>query len=174
VRELPPLGAAVGVFVDTVDATVFAAARRFGLHAVQTYSNEPPDLPFFPIAHVAAFRVKSPTELDAIRRFVHDARLANRTPSAVLVDSFVEGEMGGTGHTAPWELIADSLFGVPLILAGGLTPDNVAEAIRVVKPWGVDVASGVESSPGRKDSGRVRAFVQAVRAADVDGSALSG
>ena len=166
VRELPPLGATVGVFVDTPDATVFATARRFGLHAVQTYSNEPPDLPFFPIAHIPAFRVKSPHELDAIRQFVNEARLANRPPAAVLVDSFVAGEMGGTGHLAPWELIADFLFGVPLLLAGGLTPDNVAEAIRVVQPWGVDVASGVESAPGRKDPGKVRAFVQAVRAAD--------
>ncbi len=165
VRELPPLGAAVGVFVDMPDATVFATARRFGLLAVQTYSPEPPDLPFFPVAHIPAFRVKCAEELDAIRAFVHTARQSNRPPTAVLVDSFVPGEMGGTGHKAPWELLADYLFGVPLILAGGLTPDNVAEAIRVVQPWGVDVASGVESAPGRKDPGKVRAFVQAVRAA---------
>ena len=173
VRELPPLGATVGVFVDTPDATVFSLARRFGLQAVQTYSNESPDLPFYPIAHIPAFRVKSPDELDAIRQFVSEARLANRTPAAVLVDSFVVGEMGGTGHKAPWELIADYLFGVPLILAGGLTPENVAEAIRVVQPWGVDVASGVEAAPGRKDPGKVRAFVQAVRAADASSSPIS-
>ncbi len=73
--------------------------------------------------------------------------------------------MGGTGHTAPWDLIAGFDPGVPVVLAGGLTPDNVAEAIRVVRPWGVDVASGVESSPGRKDPGKVRAFIQAARAA---------
>lgn len=173
VRELPPLGATVGVFVDTPDATVFAMARRFGLHAVQTYSAEPPDLPFFPIAHIPAFRVREATELDAIREFVQHARLANRPPAAVLVDSFVTGEMGGTGHMAPWELIADSLFDVPLILAGGLTPENVAEAIRVVQPWGVDVASGVEAAPGRKDPGKVRAFMQAVRAADAASSPIS-
>lgn len=173
IRELPPLGATVGVFVETPDAAVFAAARRFGLHAVQTYSNVPPDLPFFPIAHIPAFRVKAPTDLDAIREFVQQARLANRTPAAVLVDSFVAGEMGGTGHRAPWELLADFLFGVPVILAGGLTPENVAEAIRIVQPWGVDVASGVEAAPGRKDPGKVRAFMQAVRAADVASSSIS-
>lgn len=174
VRELPPLGTLVGVFVELSDAAVFSTARRFGLQAVQTYSNEPPDLPFYPIAHIPAFRVKSPHELEAIRRFVNEARVANRTPAAVLVDSFVEGEMGGTGHKAPWELVADYLFGVPLILAGGLTPENVADAIRIVQPWGVDVASGVESAPGRKDPGKVRAFVQAVRAADAAGSPVSG
>ena len=71
--------------------------------------------------------------------------------------------MGGTGHRAPWELLAGFAPGVPLVLAGGLTPENVADAIRAVRPWGVDVASGVESAPGKKDAGKVRAFVAAVR-----------
>ena len=84
-------------------------------------------------------------------------------PDFLLIDSFVPGAMGGTGHKAPWDLLAGQDFGVPLILAGGLTPENVAEAIRIVRPHGVDVASGVESSPGRKDAGKMRAFVQAAR-----------
>lgn len=71
--------------------------------------------------------------------------------------------MGGTGHAAPWDLLRDFDPGVPLILAGGLTADNVAEAIRVVRPWGVDVASGVEIAPGRKDPEKVRAFVANAR-----------
>ena len=73
--------------------------------------------------------------------------------------------MGGTGHTAPWHLLTEFKPGVPLILAGGLTPDNVAAAIRQVRPWGVDVASGVESVPGVKDPGKVRAFIQNAQAA---------
>ena len=75
------------------------------------------------------------------------------------------GEMGGTGHRAPWHLLAGFDPGVPVILAGGLTPENVAEAIRAVRPWGVDVASGVESAPGVKDPAKVEAFIRAVRAA---------
>jgi phosphoribosylanthranilate isomerase len=98
--------------------------------------------------------------LEAVRREVDRVQ-----PAAVLLDSFVPGEMGGTGHRAPWHLLAGFDPGVPVILAGGLTPENVAEAIRVVRPWGVDVASGVESAPGVKDPGKVAAFVAAVRAA---------
>jgi phosphoribosylanthranilate isomerase len=81
------------------------------------------------------------------------------------VDAYVEGQHGGTGRTAPWELLADFRPGVPLILAGGLTPDNVAEAIRTVRPDGVDVASGVEFAPGQKDADKVRAFVANARVA---------
>ena len=83
-----------------------------------------------------------------------------------LVDSRVAGEYGGTGHTAPWDLLAgqyDSRRWPRLILAGGLTPDNVADAIRIVSPAGVDVASGVESSRGVKDLDLVASFVEAAR-----------
>ena len=72
---------------------------------------------------------------------------------------------GGTGQVAPWQLLADFKPGVPLILAGGLTPDNVADAIRIVQPFAVDVASGVESSPGKKDTEKMRRFIDAVRSA---------
>jgi len=89
---------------------------------------------------------------------------AGGKPGAVLVDAFTPGRYGGTGETVSWAGLSDYkkwLGDVPLILAGGLNPDNVAEAIRIVRPHGVDVASGVESSPGVKDHGKVRAFVAA-------------
>jgi phosphoribosylanthranilate isomerase len=86
-----------------------------------------------------------------------------RLPAAVLVDGHSPHVLGGTGVTAPWHLLAGVDFGVPLILAGGLTPDNVAEAIRIVRPWGVDVASGVEKSPGVKDLAKVNDFIAVVR-----------
>ena len=92
-------------------------------------------------------------------------RAAGHLPSAILLDAYVEGQDGGTGTTAPWDLIADYRPGVPVILAGGLTPDNVALAVRTVRPWAVDVASGVESEPGRKDPEKMRRFVEAARAA---------
>jgi phosphoribosylanthranilate isomerase len=80
-----------------------------------------------------------------------------------LLDASVKGTYGGTGVTADWDRAAELARQYPLLLAGGLTPENVAEAIERVQPWGVDVASGVESSPGEKDPTKVRAFVQAVR-----------
>lgn len=163
-RALPPFLAPVGVFVDTPMRQAVAIAYQLGLRSLQTY-NAPPDEDSFPFAHVPAFRVKDAASLLTIRQYVDGCASFGRKPAAVLVDSYVPGELGGTGHNAPWELLAGFDPGVPLILAGGLTPDNVAEAIRVVRPWGVDVASGVESAPGRKDAGKVRAFVKNVRAA---------
>jgi phosphoribosylanthranilate isomerase len=158
VRHFGPFLAPVGVFVSDDWQQMKAFACIAGLRGLQSYSLQPPARPLGPFAHIPAFRVKDAADLDHIRQFV-----AACQPSAVLVDSFVQGEMGGTGHKAPWHLLVGFDPGVPLILAGGLTPDNVAEAIRTVKPWGVDVASGVESSPGHKDPAKVRAFVQAVR-----------
>ncbi|MBS1722203.1 MAG: phosphoribosylanthranilate isomerase [Armatimonadetes bacterium] len=90
-------------------------------------------------------------------------------PSAILLDAHVEGQWGGTGRTVDWEWafsIVSEAWPVPVILAGGLTPDNVAEAIRIVRPYAVDVSSGIEESPGVKDHGKMKAFVEAVRAAD--------
>jgi phosphoribosylanthranilate isomerase len=81
-------------------------------------------------------------------------------PEAILVDARVPGQFGGTGKTAPWDLLADFKPEVPLILAGGLTPENVAEAVRIVRPYGVDVASGVEISPGRKDPDKMKRFIE--------------
>jgi phosphoribosylanthranilate isomerase len=158
VRALPPFAAPVGVFVGMPMRQVTAVAFQLGLRAVQTYDTPPDDA--FPFAHVPAFRVKDAASLDAVRAYV-----AARKPSAVLIDAYVEGEVGGTGTRAPWHLLAGFDPGVPLVLAGGLTPENVADAIRTVRPWGVDVASGVESSPGVKDPAKVRAFAAAIRAA---------
>jgi len=162
-RSLPPFTAPVGVFVGVPMRQVCAIAYQLGLRGVQTYDDQPPAEDAFPFAHIPAFRVKDRESLEAIRLFVEACKAANRTPSAVLVDSFVLGEMGGTGHRAPWEILVGFDPGVPLILAGGLTPDNVTEAVRTVRPWGVDVASGVEESPGRKDQFKMRRFIESVR-----------
>lgn len=130
------------------------------LRALQWHGTPP--LPAeVPIPLVPAFRVRDAASVPAIRAYLD--RCGERRPAAVLVDAHVAGLHGGTGQTAPWELLAEVDFGVPLILAGGLTPDNVAEAVRVVRPFAVDVASGVESSPGVKDAGKMRAFVAATR-----------
>lgn len=88
---------------------------------------------------------------------------ARQDAPALLVDAVVKGAYGGTGVTADWNGAAELAKKYPLLLAGGLTPENVAEAVRRVKPWGVDVASGVESAPGEKDAYKMKAFVQAAR-----------
>lgn len=163
VRALPPFTAPIGVFVGTPMRQVCAVAYQLGLRGVQTYEGQPSSENPFPFAFMPAFRVKDAASLDHIRAFVEMCRVHGFPPAAVLADGFVPGEMGGTGQKAPWELLAGFDPGVPLILAGGLTPENVAEAIRAVRPWGVDVASGVESSPGKKDPARVEEFVRAVR-----------
>ena len=158
VRALPPFTAPVGVFVNKPMRQATAIAFQLGLRAIQTVDDEPRFEDSFPFAFIPTFRVKRADDLDAIRQFV-----SQHKPSAVLIDSHVPGQMGGTGVTAPWHLLVGFDPGVPLILAGGLTPDNVADAIRTVKPWAVDVASGVESAPGVKDPAKVKAFLDAVR-----------
>ena len=97
------------------------------------------------------------------RAYVARCRALGRMPDAYLFDTFDPGTPGGTGQTFRWELLRRPDRPEPLVLAGGLTPENVARAVREVRPWGVDVAGGVEQSPGVKDPGKIRAFVQAVR-----------
>src|SRR4029077_7249289 len=103
-----------------------------------------------------ALSVVDAASLTTITNYLKLLASAGAAPAAILVDAHVPGQYGGTGQKAPWHLLADFNPGVPLILAGGLTPDNVAEAIHIVKPYAVDVASGVESAPGKKDADKMR------------------
>jgi len=104
-----------------------------------------------------AFRVRGPETLEAMRQYHTEA---------YLLDAWSAGQLGGTGERFDWELaVAAQGLGRPIFLAGGLTPDNVAEAIRRVRPYAVDVSSGVEASPGKKDHGKVAAFIQAAKSA---------
>ncbi len=162
VRVLPPFTAPVGVFVGMPKRQVCAVAFQLGLRAIQTYDDDVQAEDSFPFAHITSFRIKNTVDLDGIRQFIEKTTALGRRPAAVLVDSRAEGVMGGSGQVAPWTLLAGFDPGVPLILAGGLNPENIAEAIAIVKPWGVDVASGVESSPGKKDPLKVAQFIQTV------------
>jgi phosphoribosylanthranilate isomerase len=158
VKAMPPFTATVGVFVNMPIRQATAIAFQLGLRAIQTVDDSPQSSDTFPFAHIPTFRIADQAGIDQAKAYCRQHR-----PSAVLIDAHVPGQMGGTGQTAPWHLLAGVDFGVPLILAGGLTPENVAEAIRLVRPWGVDVASGVEASPGVKDQAKVKAFMAAVR-----------
>jgi phosphoribosylanthranilate isomerase len=167
VRLTPPTVEPIGVFVEASIQEMRSVAARLGLRAVQWHGEGQPatgDLGPLPL-HVAV-RVRCAGCLAGIRELVANRRDTGASIAAVLIDAHVPGQFGGTGQTAPWNLLAGFDPGVPVILAGGLTPENVAEAVRIVRPFGVDVASGVESSPGRKDAGKMRQFVAAVRAAE--------
>jgi phosphoribosylanthranilate isomerase len=146
----------VGVFVNAPCAAVVEAMSDLGLDRAQLHGDElPGDFQRLPRASVIrAVRVRDEGSLHAA---------AGWQGAVMLLDAFVDG-YGGGGVPAPWALIAARATR-PFLLAGGLTPDNVAEAVRVTCPDGVDVASGVERAPGRKDAAKVAAFVRAARAA---------
>ena len=166
-RELPPFTAAVGVFVEVPLRQAFVQMQTLGrIHVLQWHGQKRELSDCFPFHLIAAFAVRDESSLQDIRNYLETCRALGRMPAALLLDGHAPGQLGGTGMTAPWELLASFRPGVPIILAGGLTADNVAEAVRIVRPYGVDVASGVESEPGRKDADKVRRFVDAVRAAE--------
>jgi phosphoribosylanthranilate isomerase len=133
------------------------------LSTVQWHGKPPLPSQLAPLRLIPAFSVRDRQSLDGIEQYLSRCRADGALPFAVLVDAHVPGQFGGTGRKAPWHLLADLQPGVPLILAGGLTPENVGEAIRTVRPFGVDVASGVERSPGVKDPDRVRHFIEEAR-----------
>ena len=146
----------VGVFVNATAEEVAARLRSLGLDKAQLHGNERAQdfatLPNEVVVRAARVRDESTFQTEALWH-----------PSLWLYDAFSPG-YGGSGHQAPWTLVA-KLARRPFLLAGGLTPDNVAAAIAAVRPDGVDVASGVERAPGRKDAARLRSFIQAARAA---------
>lgn len=153
--ELPPLVSLVGVFADDRVDEITSIARRVGLDAVQLHGEEPPeDCDRMVRKVIKRFNILESDTPDTLR-----ARMQRYRVAAYMLDPGT-----GSGRTFEWSL-ARGLPGA-LILAGGLTPENVGEAIRLLKPFAVDVSSGVEYEPGRKDPGKVEAFVRAVRDAD--------
>lgn len=148
----------VGVFVDATVEYIRRTLADTGISWAQLHGDEPPEAVRALLPHAyKALRVGGARVLEETRRY----------PGAhLLLDAFVRGQPGGTGRAFDWSLAEEVARERWLTLAGGLTPDNVAQAIRRVRPYRVDVASGVEASPGIKDATKVRAFVAAVRAAE--------
>ena len=155
VRRLPPDVLTVGVFRDHAPQRVVDICQQVGLRAAQLHGHESVDDVRYVRERVAlvikAFPAGSPALAD----------VARYTVDAVLVDSATPG----SGQVFDWRLAEGAPLGRRVILAGGLDPENVGAAIARVRPWGVDVSSGVEASPGRKDARKVRAFIEAARAA---------
>jgi len=158
IDELPETVKKVGVFVNEEISVVEDIASFCGLDALQFHGDEEPDycMHFMGGKEVfKAFRLRDKDDL---------APIPSYKVNAYLLDAFVEGLYGGTGKTFKWELATDvKNFGCPIILSGGLNAGNVGEVIRKVRPEIVDVSSGVEAAPGKKDPGKLREFVKIVR-----------
>jgi phosphoribosylanthranilate isomerase len=158
VAELPPFVAAVGVFVDMPADEVETTARGLPLDAVQLHGDEPPEMCSLlrrqGIRVIKALRVGDRVDEDLLGRY--------RQASAVMLDTKVDGPAGGSGRAFDWEAARGLSDRFPLILSGGLTPDNVGRALDIVRPYGVDVSSGVETD-GRKSPEKIRQFIERVR-----------
>jgi phosphoribosylanthranilate isomerase len=160
VQKLPKRIAAVGVFVNEPEEKMLSIARSVGLNYLQLHGDESPaavarlrrSLPV-----IKALRVKRPFRTAQIARY--------RAASALLLDGFDRRLRGGTGKTFDWKIARRAASRARVFVAGGLAPENVAEAIRTARPYAVDVSSGVESRPGKKDPARLKAFARAVREA---------
>jgi phosphoribosylanthranilate isomerase len=160
VRKLPPFVTAVGLFVNPEADEVERVLDEVPLDLLQFHGEETPAFcAQFGMPYIKAARVRPGLDL------LQYAQLY-RTARGLLLDTFVDGMHGGTGTAFDWSLIPSQLP-LPVILSGGLDPANVAIAIRRVRPWAVDVSSGVEVSPGIKDERKMAAFFQDVRNADV-------
>lgn len=166
----------VGVFVNATAPEVCAAFDQLGLGFVQLHGDEPPEfmLSLGGRPTIRVFRIGDRGLLPA-QQYLARCRELGVLPRAILLDALVKGAYGGTGRVADWATVRQypSDF-PPLVLAGGLTCENVAEAIRSVRPAAVDTASGVESSPGRKDEALMRRFVLAAREAFAEGDGVMG
>lgn len=156
-RSFPKL-VLVGVFVDAQVAEIQTILDHCSLDLAQLCGDEPPSaLIKLGSRGLKALRPASPGAL----RSAFGIFPRRSAPPAFLIDAYRPGEFGGTGQTADWALAANAASKYPILLAGGLTPDNLPQAIQQVQPWGVDVASGIEKSPGVKDLQKMQAFIQA-------------
>ncbi len=159
IRHLPPFILPVGVFVNESLEGVREIFDTCGLALAQLHGDESPE--FCESVHrpvLRAVRLRDRGSFLALAEY--KGRIGVR---GFVVDAFSEEAYGGTGQTTDWSLAHEAAQAAPILLAGGLTPHNVAEAIQQVTPYGVDVSSGVESKPGKKDHEKIRAFIQAVR-----------
>jgi phosphoribosylanthranilate isomerase len=156
--QLPKKVEAVGIFVNAPPAEVAALCKSLKLDVAQLHGDEAPQTAAEVSRNVSvwkAFRVEPDFRLQTLDEYPE--------AFAFLFDAALTGQYGGTGHATDWDVARRAAVGHRIILAGGLKVENVAAAVRIVRPYAVDVASGVESKPGKKDHGLLREFVQEVR-----------
>ena len=159
ISELPPFVLPIGVFVNEEPKVVRDIMQECGLALAQLHGDETPaycenlERPV-----LRGIRLRDRGSFLAMAEYKGRAGVRG-----FVVDAFSESAFGGTGETTDWTLASEAAKAAPILLAGGLTPDNVQEAIQKVKPYGVDVSSGVEASPGKKDPAKVQAFIHAAK-----------
>jgi len=156
IESLPPFVTTVGVFVNETVETISRIKAEAGLDIVQLHGEEPASFCTAWPRVIKALRVSELSDLDA---------LASYDASAYLLDAYSPVEYGGTGQVFNWDIAIEAKRYGRIILAGGLTPDNVAQAIELVRPYGIDVSSGVEKEKGKKDLNKLRLFIERARAA---------
>lgn len=155
--KLPPFLTRVGVFVEQSPEEIAEIVRYCGLDVAQLHGGQPPEfIDKLKINVIKSLRPRSAEELSLLEEYGH--------VYAFLLDTFDEQKIGGTGKTFNWQwAIAAKKLGLPIILSGGLRPDNVSEAVRLAQPDAIDVSSGVESRPGKKDYRKLAQFIEAVK-----------
>lgn len=159
VAALPPFVLTVGVFVNEDPAVVRTILDECGLALAQLHGDETAAYcQSLSRPVLKALRLRDRATFLALAEFQGRANVRG-----FLVDAYHEAAYGGTGQTVDWSLAAEAARAAPILLAGGLTPANVGEAVRLVKPYGVDVSSGVEARPGKKDPDKVKAFIEQAR-----------
>jgi phosphoribosylanthranilate isomerase len=156
ISYLPPFVTPVGVFVNEAPERITAIVRQTGISVVQLHGDEPPDVCRHWSRVVKALRLKDFTDLRPLERY---------RVSALLLDTYSPVSYGGTGQIFNWDIAKEARRFGRVILAGGLNPDNVGRAIQWVRPYGVDVSSGIESEKGKKDLRKLRQFIEKARAA---------
>lgn len=160
IHRLPPFITTVGLFVNADARGVERVLKQVPISLLQFHGEESPQFcSGFRVPYIKAVRVRAELDLLQYARLYGAAR-------GLLLDAFVAGTHGGTGTIFDWSLIP-SVLPLPVVLSGGLNSENVSDAIRRVRPWAIDVSSGVEASPGIKDAQKMAAFFQGVRNADV-------
>ena len=156
VRKLPPFVTTVGLFVNDTAENIEAICRFCGLDTIQLHGNERPSLlnRLKAFKTIKAFRIQNEKDIIPIRKY---------KPDAILLDGYSVNKMGGTGTSFDWKIVKKLRTSIPVIVAGGLTHLNVSQAIRIVNPYAVDVSSGVESIPGKKDRKLIKKFIDAAK-----------
>jgi len=158
-KSLPEHISKIGVFVNSDLKFVRDIVKHVNLSAVQLLGNDgPDDLVNFETSVIKVFRVKKEFDVEVMKNYIVDA---------FLLDAFHQGSFGGTGKTFDWNLAVKAKEYGRIILSGGLTPENVEDAVRFVRPYGVDVSSGVESAPGKKNPAKVREFIMRAKSVPV-------
>jgi phosphoribosylanthranilate isomerase len=157
-QKLPATVVKAGVFVDAPEDAVLKAIAACTLNLLQFHGNESPDFCLqFGLMSMKAFRIKDAASLQELSKYPTDAWL---------LDSYVANKVGGTGERFNWDLAREArTLGRPIFLAGGLTAENVGDAVHQVQPYGVDVSSGVEACPGKKDLIKLESFIHAAKQA---------